>query len=248
MRNKMKGFIAGVLITLIIMANPLALAQGFNQTISVLFNSLTIKVNGSTVNADNILYNGTTYVPLRAVSEALGREVSFDGATSTVNINDPKTPAQQASSNNSRTNPAKVGETLELDRDDWLYGKSKIQVTLTEVISGDQAWQIVKEANMFNKELDSDEEYILAKFKVKVLENQDNKPLSINRTLFDVISKDGILYSRHETVAGLTPDFRTDIYPGGEHEGFVAFTVKKNDTPVVAIDRGKASETWFNLR
>ena len=42
--------------------------------------------NGKPV--DTFIYNGTTYVPLRAVSQSLGENVQWDGATQTVYIGD----------------------------------------------------------------------------------------------------------------------------------------------------------------
>jgi len=58
------------------------------QKIDVMFDSIAIKVNGQNVKASNILYNGTTYVPLRAVSEALHKNVSYDEKTRTASIDD----------------------------------------------------------------------------------------------------------------------------------------------------------------
>ena len=58
------------------------------RTIEVIYNSVNLTVNGTKVNADNILYNGTTYVPLRAVADALGKDVGWDQATYTASIND----------------------------------------------------------------------------------------------------------------------------------------------------------------
>jgi hypothetical protein len=43
-------------------------------------------VNGKTVKADVKMINDRTYVPLRAVSEALGAKVDWDGASNTVTI------------------------------------------------------------------------------------------------------------------------------------------------------------------
>ena len=50
-------------------------------------NDIRVYVNGMRLNHDVILENDRTYVPLRAVSEALGAEVLWDDATRTVNIN-----------------------------------------------------------------------------------------------------------------------------------------------------------------
>ncbi len=47
---------------------------------------IRVYVNGMRLNHDVILQNDRTYVPLRAVSEALGAEVSWDDASRTVDI------------------------------------------------------------------------------------------------------------------------------------------------------------------
>ena len=42
-------------------------------------------INGKMMNSEIIVKNGTTYVPLRLVSESLGANVSFDGKNINVN-------------------------------------------------------------------------------------------------------------------------------------------------------------------
>ncbi|GIP35217.1 stalk domain-containing protein [Paenibacillus sp. J2TS4] len=56
------------------------------QTIPVVFDNITIKVHGETVDTSNIVYNGTTYAPIRAVAEILEMDVQFYGPTSTAYI------------------------------------------------------------------------------------------------------------------------------------------------------------------
>ena len=63
-------------------------SDGVKQTIDVLINNVNLEVNGDKVEVDNILYKGTTYVPIRAVAEMLGKEVGWDGKTNTASIND----------------------------------------------------------------------------------------------------------------------------------------------------------------
>ena len=82
-----KYFIIGAVI-IVILFTSVAMAASLERTIEVVFNSVNLKVNGKIVEADNILYNGTTYVPLRAVTEMLDKEVSWDQATRTASIND----------------------------------------------------------------------------------------------------------------------------------------------------------------
>lgn len=81
MKKELKGFIIGVILTLSISV----LADNW-QTISVQPNLINVIVNGEKLNVDNFLYNGTTYLPIRAVSEALGHNVDYDGETNTAYI------------------------------------------------------------------------------------------------------------------------------------------------------------------
>ena len=87
MKN-MKKYLSAIMIALLLTTTLFATQA--TQKIEVITNAITIMVNGKTVEADNILYNGTTYVPLRAVSELLDKEVDFKKETKTVKINDLK--------------------------------------------------------------------------------------------------------------------------------------------------------------
>lgn len=87
MKKQIKGFVIGVIVTLLL-SSTIVLGEGVKKTIEVVFNSVNLTVNGEKVAADTILYNGTTYVPLRATAEMLGKEVGWDQKTSTASIND----------------------------------------------------------------------------------------------------------------------------------------------------------------
>jgi len=89
MRKVFRYFVIGVIILTLLMGT--AIGETITKTIEVVYNTVNITVNGTKITADNILYNGTTYVPLRAVSEALGKEVGWDRATKTASINDKST-------------------------------------------------------------------------------------------------------------------------------------------------------------
>lgn len=89
MKKVLRYFVIGVIILILLMGT--AIGETITQTIQVVYNSVNLTVNGTKIQADNILYNGTTYVPLRAVSEALGKEVGWDQATMTASINNKKT-------------------------------------------------------------------------------------------------------------------------------------------------------------
>ena len=84
---KKKILVSALIICLTLSNITLVAANGGGwSTIDVLVNGMIVKVNGQTIQADNILYNGITYLPLRAVSEALGANVNYIEETKTAEI------------------------------------------------------------------------------------------------------------------------------------------------------------------
>ena len=85
--NQLRGFVLGMLTTALLIGVLLpATAASSQKTISVTtgvpiyVDGVEMKptdVNGNPV--ETFLYNGTTYVPLRAVSQYLGKAVKWDG-------------------------------------------------------------------------------------------------------------------------------------------------------------------------
>ena len=50
--------------------------------------SVKVKVNGKELQSHNIIFDGRTYLQLRDISNALDKDIGWDGNTSTVSIND----------------------------------------------------------------------------------------------------------------------------------------------------------------
>lgn len=80
------GFVFGCILTL---TTPV-LADTILQKIDVALNTVKVEINGEKLNAENILYNGTTYLPMRVVAESVGKKVEWNQATMTANIIDKK--------------------------------------------------------------------------------------------------------------------------------------------------------------
>jgi hypothetical protein len=154
---------------------------------------------------------------------------------------------RESGSGNSRTNPARINETLTVKRD-TIFDKVTYEIELLEIISGSEAWIMVKDANMFNDEPGAGKEYILAKFRIKVLETEGDEPYSVSSFQFEAVSKEGVVYSESAFAAGISPDISTDIYEGGEHVGYTVFLVEKEDSPLAAVHRNEKGVAWFDLR
>lgn len=94
-----KGFTAGVLAALALSgAVGTAAATVGRQTVDVEYNDIDVTLDGVPVNlvdangapVEPFAINGTTYLPLRAVSGALGLEVGWDQETTTVKLTRPE--------------------------------------------------------------------------------------------------------------------------------------------------------------
>lgn len=97
MKKTAKGFLLGSLVTILLTSS--AIGSSIQSNINVLFNSIKITVNDELISADNILYKGTTYVPIRSVAEILGKEVTWNPKTKTAGIKDFSTSKKVKSKN-----------------------------------------------------------------------------------------------------------------------------------------------------
>ena len=74
------------MVLMLVLIPTVAIAGTASEQITVQKNVATVTVNGEKITADNFIYNGTTYVPLRAVSENMGATVDWDNTTKTAKI------------------------------------------------------------------------------------------------------------------------------------------------------------------
>lgn len=85
--QRMKDVCLGATVAALVMgAAPAAYATVANMDIPVMFNNIKIVVDGKELKTDKepFIYEGTTYLPVRAVGEAVGKNVTWDAASKTV--------------------------------------------------------------------------------------------------------------------------------------------------------------------
>jgi len=94
-KDKIKGFAAGVAATLLVSTAVVpAVAAGVTKTAELYYNNIKVVIEGKQADLKDALgnpvepfaINGTTYLPVRAVANALDQAVSWDGKTQTVYI------------------------------------------------------------------------------------------------------------------------------------------------------------------
>jgi hypothetical protein len=141
------GFIIlGIALSLVV--TPTKAASYIMQKITVAVNSVNLVVNGKKVSTDNFLYKGTTYVPLRAVSETFGKEVNWNQSTQTVTISEPGTSP-------SSTRVTINGVTISVNKVVQDSDSLKLYVTYTnnskeEVMTGDSLAKIVANGTQYS--------------------------------------------------------------------------------------------------
>jgi len=85
MKFNLKSFVCGIIAATTLFTVG-AIARDVYENISVVRNSLEVTIDGMPFEHDNFVYEGTTYVPLRAVSETLGFGVEYDDEAYSANI------------------------------------------------------------------------------------------------------------------------------------------------------------------
>lgn len=92
MKKEIKCFAAGVITTVLVTSAVYATPVGKN--ITAFYNGIKIYVDGDRITpkdgngkiVEPFIYDGTTYLPVRAVSEALGKQVTWDEKSNSVYI------------------------------------------------------------------------------------------------------------------------------------------------------------------
>lgn len=150
----------------------------------------------------------------------------------------------------SRSNPASIGSSLTYEEeDDWLYEDYKVRITLVQIIRGNQAWNMIEEANMFNDPPAAGNEYILAKIRFEYLESSDpDTQYDISQYDFTAVSASGKDYEWASIVCP-DPKLSADLYPGASVEGWAAFEVDIDDNPLLTFGRNYQGKDgiWFKF-
>ena len=127
-------------------------------------------------------------------------------------------------------NPANLGETVVVK----IAGKT-LEITVLDVIRGDKAYKIIKNANMFNPDPKQGYEYLLVKVKFAYTEGKG----SLHVSSYD--------FKAYVGGAGYTPTWvvlpkdkpefeGVDLIPGGQTEGWIVFEVPQGKETLIAYE------------
>lgn len=85
MKKHLKGFILGILTTLLLFS-AVSAAPYLKMSIEVFFNTLTTMIEGEDQGLNPFLYEGETYVPIRGLANIMGYDVIWDGENRLVQL------------------------------------------------------------------------------------------------------------------------------------------------------------------
>lgn len=236
----MKKFVSGIIIG--IMLSMTIVYAAYNLTAVPV--NFPVYVGGVLFDNANpaVTINSTTYIPIKPVGDALGIKVEWDNYKKCLEIGERPKPVIQSSI----SDPVDINTPLIIDRSD-IFSTYKAEVTVIDIVRGEQADKMVKGANMLNKEAPLNYEYLLAKVNFKLLDIADGKALDLSGSMFDLISSEGKEYG-YQLIVAPEPTIQTKLYEGSSNEGWIAFIVGKNDAaPKITFGRAYdgTGGSWF---
>lgn len=172
------------------------------------------------------------------------------GVTQTTTATSTPSPTQQGPKIGTKANPVPLGTTIMYTPTAWassLYG-STAKITLLEVIKGEQANQLLKQANMFNEPRNpSTDDLFLAKFRVEIEKANSDKTYRINEYNFKASNDAGTkLYDM--SFAVYDPKLNAELLNGGSADGWVVLECGKTDnSPMIVFDQDYdgSGGIWF---
>ena len=241
-----KGFLVFLLIIIILLLSVTALsalARTDTKTVDIKYNNIKITLDGKQITprdgqgniVEPFVYNGTTYLPVRAISNALGIAVDWDASTQTVILG-----TGVESGNWSKDNPAPIGTKINVDyRLSSTPGKSwKGSMFISQVLRGDEAIAQFNQSLTGQNKVGADQEIVLVKVQI------DTAPDSASAWytgLTQFFSGYSGYNDRLSLAAYGTP---------GDGAGYIwrAYVVERSDTKAkLAFETSGVDYVWFSL-
>ena len=139
-----------------------------------------------------------------------------------------------------RSDPAPMN--VKVITEDW-------EVTVLEVVRGDEAWRMVKEASSNNEPPASGMEFIAIKSRVRSINSEDIPRLVFgNGGLYAITGSENVVYGDSPVMYLPDPALACFVYPGGECEGWSVFEIGAGETGVILIFQPTLDPAELNKR
>ncbi|MBE7106218.1 hypothetical protein FT637_25365 [Bacillus cereus] len=162
---------------------------------------------------------------------------------------------KKESTTGNRSNPINFNETATVN--DVIFNsedgkfekfKAKVELSILEVIRGNQAFEILKNENQFNEAAPEGKEWALVKIKGKVTdaETQDHE-YDLFGSNFKIVSNDGHVYN-NEQYAVTPNELHQKLYKGAEGEGYISQLVNTGDDFKIQFETHESKKVFFNSK
>lgn len=151
-----------------------------------------------------------------------------------------------------RSNPVPVGEWASIEES--LYDDEEnvldavLNLRITDVVRGEEAFGILKSENQFNEEAPEGHEWVIVSLEAKLVEGSEDVPFNVY-PWFSIIDSTGSEVSQDDwgTLDGDEYGY-VDLFEGGETSGrYVFYTLKEDDT-LLSYEQFFEGSTYFSLK
>ena len=140
-----------------------------------------------------------------------------------------------------RSNPVPLGQPFGL----VYQNTANFQVTVLEVIRGQNAWNIIYQANMFNEPAKEGMEYAIAKIGVNYqTSSQEDLTLNITDWEFKSVSNNQIFST--SSIVPPEPALNVNLFPGGYGEGYIVLDIFAADpVPLIIYNELLSTDMFY---
>lgn len=244
MKKFISGFVVGAL--LFSMLGVFAAATYVAKPVD-----FKVLVNGKEFTSDPppLEVDGRTYLPLRAMGDALGVPVKWNEELRQAEVGNS---APVANNNEySRTNPAPLNTVQKYTKtSEWFEEDNyTVSVRILETVRGDKAYEALKKKSMVYPKAENGYEYMNVKIAFSVIDTKSDFAITPYQSNFVAFSSNNE-ESPTNFYTSIDPVLTGSLYEGGNTEGWITIMVKKDDkSPKLAygLDYNGASGIWFAL-
>ena len=242
----MKKFISGA-VTGAILTGSIALAASYVAEPA----TFKVLVNGKDFTSDPpaLVVNGSTYLPLRAVGDALGVPVNWNAELNQAEVGNSAPVAEK--DEYSRTNPAPINTVQTYTSTGYSNSDNyTVAIRVLEVVRGEEAVKALKEQSKMTTITEDDYELINIKLAFSVISTDGDYHVTPSQSDFEIFSSNNEGSPMHmwKSISPALDD--GPMYEGANRHGWITLKVRKDDpNPKLAygLDYYGQNGIWFSL-
>lgn len=141
MKKQWKGFTLGVVVTLLIVSMVGSAFAAYQRQATLEYADIKLVIDGEAITptdasgntVEPFIIDGTTYLPIRAIANALGLDVAWDNNTKTATLTSPSYGQSEEQANTVSVYITRTGEKYHYDNS--CNGGTYYEVTLQEALN-----------------------------------------------------------------------------------------------------------------